>query len=74
MVSGRRVSQKGKKARVQEDVRYRQKRRKYPWLYRPTQLLIQAINDDIRYNYDSDDPLTVYLFCMICNDALSPAS
>jgi hypothetical protein len=32
MVSGRRVSQKGKKARVQEAVRYRQKSRKYPWL------------------------------------------
>lgn len=28
MVSGRRVNQKGKKARVQEAVRYRQKSRK----------------------------------------------
>ena len=45
MVSGSRVNQKGKNARVHEDVRYRQKSMKYPWFYRPTQLFIHALID-----------------------------
>jgi hypothetical protein len=69
IVSGSRVNQKGKNAKVHEAVRYRQKSRKYPWLYRPTQLFIHALLDYFKSNYDSDDPLVEYLFYMTCNDA-----